>query len=267
MAKPSRARVASASSTPTPAEPTSHRGEFVAGVVRGVSEVIALTSVAPNPWNPNRMTPQMMESLRLGLRTDGWIASQALLVWGFDAGGNKRNVIIDGEHRWRAATAEGYASGPAVFIDGLNEMQAKALTIKMNQKRGAFEEPLLAVVLRELQDSGFADDLGMELGFTDDVLLKLLAEDPLPLDGSAPPRDGNTTEVSNTQHAELTTDPSSNHVRLVQLFFDQSQHAEWMAGAQVLAKAYGTTNVTDTALMALRDALVVRQSTIPTAGE
>ena len=52
--------------------------------VKGKVVLKSLQSVSPNDWNPNRMTPHMQESLSYGLHTDGWLASQALLIWGKD---------------------------------------------------------------------------------------------------------------------------------------------------------------------------------------
>lgn len=223
------------------------------GLVRGVVKQGVLSEVVPNPWNPNRMTPTKMASLRHGLRTDGWISSQALLVWGKDDAGRLRNMIIDGEHRWRAAREEGFVNGPMVVLDGLTEAQAKALTIKMNQRRGEFDDGLLSVVLHDLQVDLDTDDLGLELGFEDADLLKRLAETPIDVDVG--PATDQASEPAESRPTDTSTETTGNHVRLVQLFFDATQHAEWMAGMQAIAKRHGTSNVTDTALAALRDSL------------
>lgn len=251
MAK-KHADTAAATPADDQAPPVALRGAPGGPIVRGQAEVVRLDTVIPNPWNPNRMSPQMMQSLRHGLRTDGWIASQALLVWGLDDHGIPRNTIIDGEHRWRAAREEGFATGPVVFLDGVTEAQAKALTIKMNQKRGDFDDALLAVVMQDLQHTLDVDDLGLDLGFRDDDMIKLLAvgadADPLDVaDASAAKAEAAAATPTAVAPAQV-----GNHVRLVQLFFDQHTHVQWQESLSIVAKALGTGNVTDTALGAMR---------------
>lgn len=150
--------------------------------VRVTGEVVLnlLETVQPNGWNPNRMTELQIASTREGLLQHGWLAAFALLVWGTDERGKRRDLIIDGEHRWRIATELGFTEGPMVFLDGLTEKQAKELTIELDNKRGAFDR----VALRELiGDIGVSDGLAFRLGF-DDAAFKALMEpkDVLPPD-------------------------------------------------------------------------------------
>lgn len=86
-----------------------------------VGEVVrrALNTVKPNPWNPNVMTVFEKESLKNGLLVDGWMSSQALLIWGTDEKGKVHNLIIDGEHRWTAATDLKFSEGPMVVLNRL----------------------------------------------------------------------------------------------------------------------------------------------------
>lgn len=145
--------------------------------IRGTVVVRSLGTVRPNGWNPNTMTPELEASLDHGMRTDGWLASQALLVWGHDEAGDERNVIIDGEHRWASACRIGLAEGPMVFLDGITEAQAKALTVKMNQKRGTWDDAKLGDVLRSIAQAGERVD-DVEFGFQDDALAQLMAMAP-----------------------------------------------------------------------------------------
>ena len=142
--------------------------------VRGHAVLRPLADVVANPWNPNRMTDHMFRSVVHGLKTDGWVASQALLVWGTDETGATRNTIIDGEHRWRAAQEAGFTAGPMVFLDGVSELEAKALTVKLNQKRGDWDDELLGPLLRELAEAS-PPDMSMDLGITEENLAWLIA--------------------------------------------------------------------------------------------
>ena len=143
--------------------------------IRGEVVVRALSTVKPNGWNPNVMTDEMKASLVHGLQEDGWLASQALLIWGSDQDGSEMNLIIDGEHRYRAALEIGMENGPMVVLDGLTEGEAKALTIKMNQKRGDWNTDSLAALLKDIAASSEDGLTGVSLGFGEEELMKLLA--------------------------------------------------------------------------------------------
>ena len=210
-----------------------------------------LTAVQPNVWNPNRLTERTFESLKHGFQTDGWISSQALLIWGKDDKGVQRDVIIDGEHRWKVATELGYTVGPMVVLDGLTEAQAKALTVKMDARRGVFDPETLGVLLREIQFEVGNASLGLELGLEDDVMLKLLAEpaELLPIPAPAP---GFGSDIP--EEAQGAPPPIAN-IRLVQLFFDDKGHDEFRAMLKEAAKRFGTKNETETVQEAVRRAL------------
>lgn len=144
--------------------------------IRVTGEVVLkrLDRVTPNNWNPNRMTEFQVESTRAGLERDGWLAAYALLVWGTDERGARRDVIIDGEHRWRIASELGLIEGPMVFLDGVSEKRAKEMTIELDNKRGKFDD----VALRDLlKDIGFDDEgLAFRLGFDESTFAALVTE-------------------------------------------------------------------------------------------
>ncbi len=209
--------------------------------VRGEVVTRKLNTVGPNPWNPNVMTVEMKASLLHGLRNDGWLASQSLLVWGTDERGERQDLIIDGEHRWRAAVEDGLKLGPMVFLDDLSSNEAKALTIKMNQKRGEWDPELLAGVVKELDLE--TEDLALELGLGEDFVAQLLGEQP-PEEPTAP------TKAPTSGKPEMRS--ASANVKLTQLSFDSDEHAEFMQGIKKLARRWGTKNVAETALQAVR---------------
>lgn len=204
--------------------------------VEGVVKQKALASVKPNGWNPNRLSPRVYASLVRGMKTEGWIASQPLLIWGKDEKGKARNLIIDGEHRWKAATEIGFKQGPMVVLDGLTEAQAKALTVKLDQRRGNFNHAELGDLLRELDGTGlFGEELALELGFEDDAMDLLLGES----DGALPP----PTESRN---------PSTKRVPL---HLPVGEHDAFMRHVGMLGKRYGTDTVTETVMECVRRAV------------
>ena len=208
----------------------------------GEVELVALDKVRPNGWNPNRMTPFMKESLRTGLETDGWLSSQALLVWGKDSSGKARNIIIDGEHRWTAARELGMERGPMVFLEGVSEKAAKALTIKMNQKRGTFDSDGLAALLRDIQADFDGDTaLALDLGIDEDAIMGMLAEPEIIL-----PSDPLETKPAPPPGEVVVYNGTHQNFRVVQMFFDVAEYDEFQALVAAAAKQFGTASAADT---------------------
>lgn len=207
----------------------------------GETVIRPLASVKPNDWNPNEMTPFEKESLKHGLQTDGWIASQALLIWGTDEKGSPRDIIIDGEHRWTVANELGFQQAPMVFMNGLTAAEAKAFTLKIG-RRGKYREKDLGALLREIQRELDVPNLPLEVGIDQAKLAKLLAEPAIPM--PAPVVD----PIAATPAPDI---PASN-VRMAQLFFDERTIEEYNRLTKELAVVFGAKNATDVVLEALR---------------
>jgi hypothetical protein len=210
-------------------------GEKVPAVV-GTVVMAALDKVRPNGWNPNRLTPFEKQALTYGLQTDGWLPSHAMTIWGKDAEGHVLNIIVDGEHRWHAGKELGLTEGPMVFIDGLTEAQAKALTVKLDAKRGRFDEDKLALVLRSIVADLDAETRALNLGIVEDDIVKYLRIEP----------EGGVI-------GELPTGQAA-HVKQVQLAFTPQRYEEFQRMAKELAVKFGKKNLTDTVLEAVRRA-------------
>jgi hypothetical protein len=146
-----------------------------------------------------------MESIRYGFRVDGWLLSQALLIWATDEIETPQNVIIDGEHRWKCALDVGLREGPMVRLYGLTSNEAKALTVKLNQKRGDWAEDDLARVLAELSTDD--DVLAVDLGFTQEAIDSLVAigHESLAELATEPPPPGELINDESTADSEPIT--------------------------------------------------------------
>lgn len=219
------------------------------GTGKVIGQVISLRldAVQPNTWNPNEFTPELMKSLEYGLREDGWLASQAMLVWGSDDKGVQRNLIIDGEHRWLGARNVGFTEGPAVVLDGISEARAKALTVALDRKRGTFNDQKLAEVVKSIQFDGTYDNLSMALGFGEEEYMKLLAEVPTDAEVEALTRPGRD-ELAEGVGAlgSLQDDAPPAQVKMVQVFFTPEQHAAFTERCVALGKAWGQKTISDT---------------------
>lgn len=205
-----------------------------------------LSKVSPNDWNPNEFDDYTWRSLVHGLKEDGWLAAQALLIWRTDENGEEKNLIIDGEHRWKGATELGMKRGPMVFLDGLTRAEAMALTVKLDNKRGKFNPAKLVDVLKTVREELKLEDFNLSMGYTPnqvDRLLKKAADDGTPnLDLSK--MDGGPSSDSRQRS-------TSEHVKRVNLSFDEEQHSRFSSLAQKAAADLGTSSHSDTILALL----------------
>lgn len=192
---------------------------LVGGTVVGNVVMAPLARFKPNDWNPNVMTSEEVRGLRHGMKTRGWIASQALLIWGTNEKGVRQDIIIDGEHRWEVAVGLKFVDGPVVVIDGITRAQAMALTIELDQKRGKFTQDRLGVAVRFIAEMMPSETLAIDLGFTEKAL-KFLVEPSLGL-------------VDESVTPLVSSDPNRKQVPL---FFDLDAHDAFMRAVDKLVK-------------------------------
>lgn len=135
-----------------------------------------IDGVKPNPWNPNRQSEHDFELLCRSIEEDGMtgpIVCVRLTEEDFevdkvrDAGYLAVGdiMIVDGEHRWRAASKVGYDEIP-VSVTPMGVSQAMIATLRHNRARGSEDIDLVADVFRDLELLGSKDwaldSLGMD---------------------------------------------------------------------------------------------------------
>ena len=231
------------------------RGAELAGrEVVGTVATRALASVEPNPWNPNRMSAFLRASLKAGLEGDGWLSSQSLLIWGSDESGETKDLIIDGEHRWRVARELGFLEGPMVVLHNLRESRAKGLTIKMNQKRGSFDEAGLAALIQELMAGEDAEAFALDVGLTEGEIAAVMfggsSEAERIIEAASAPAQHPTPTLG--APASTAPTPEYQQVKMVQILFDDERFARFNLAIADLGKAYGKRTVSDVVMEALR---------------
>lgn len=146
-------------------------------------ETVPIDSVTPNPWNPNRQSEHDFALLIRSMKEDGF--TQPIVVVRLTEAhltdpkfGNMKvgdTVIVDGEHRWRAAMELGHTEIPVVPVPMLAE-QMRIATLRHNRARGSEDVGLAADVLRDLQTLG-ALDWAQDSLMLDDTELNLLLND------------------------------------------------------------------------------------------
>ena len=134
---------------------------------------IPINSIKRNDYNPNEMPEEIFESLKHGIKKEGFITP--VLVQ------KNTNIIIDGEHRWMAAKALGMKEVLAQYIDVDDDM-AKQLTVAMNQRKGNFNKEGLALLVGRIKER--CKDIGhLDLGFTKGTFKRLQERAKLIQDG------------------------------------------------------------------------------------
>jgi hypothetical protein len=191
----------------------------------------------PAAYNPNRMSPDKYEALKASIRAEGFIDPIVVQRVGMN--------IVGGHHRLRAIKEiciEDCVEAPDVpcIVLDLDDDQAKRLNLKLNHIKGEPDVRLLGELLSDLfpiesrADDLFKQDVVM-LGFDLDFATKLLADDPV-----IPPDVGQQRSASES-------------VKMVQLSFDDKQHRSFLEMIKRLTARYGTANVTDTVVAAVRE--------------
>lgn len=203
--------------------------------ITGSVELADLEFVSPNDWNPNKLKGPKLEAVRLSMLEDGWLSSEALLIWGTDETGKLQNKIIDGEHRWKLAKELGYQQGPMVFLHGITRAKAIELTIKLDNNRGDFDRPLLIVALKELLPELDYADPAVALGFAQTDLNKLLG-----VDSVSPPAMNHTTSQNTAS-------------KTVPLFMDEPTHVKFMQAVKRIGEKCELETVTEVVLHCIEE--------------
>jgi ParB-like chromosome segregation protein Spo0J len=146
-------------------------------------EYVPVADIKGNPWNPNRQSEHEFELLRRSIREDGF--TQPVVCVRVSAEDRKDDrfkgyqvgdvMIVDGEHRWRAAAEEGYDEIPVV-IAPFTAVQARIATMRHNKARGQHDIELEADLLRDLQALGAAE-WAQESLMLDDVEMQRMLDD------------------------------------------------------------------------------------------
>ena len=131
------------------------------------NEEIAIGLLQKNPWNPNKMDLSTLKAEKESIEKYGVVAPIIVRPLGDDY------QIIDGEHRYIICKDLGYESIPSVIIENLKEMDAKKLTIILNETKGSNDKIELGKLLGELSND-FGDDLKVGLPFSEDDLKDLI---------------------------------------------------------------------------------------------
>lgn len=119
----------------------------------------------PNEYNPNKYNDKAFELLCKSIREDGFTIP--CVVRKVD------NMIVDGEHRWKAAQICGYRCIPCVMVE-MSDEQMKVATLRHNRVRGKEDVQLANAILSDLAELGTVYDVKDKLLLTDVEVEQLL---------------------------------------------------------------------------------------------
>lgn len=141
-------------------------------------EWVPREAIEPNDWNPNELSDADFQRLVDSIADNGW--TMPIVVHA------EERYIIDGEHRWEAATH--LPDDPELTPDGVpsdhvpvygitvDEQQAKLATVQHNRARGDVQVSKLQDYLSDLQDRGVLSSVHDRIGYSEDDASELLGE-------------------------------------------------------------------------------------------
>lgn len=160
--------------------------------ILGKYDVVSVKRLKRNPWNYNEMDEVGMEKLKATMRLDGFIDD--IIVREIDDPGDKVDYeIIDGEHRWFAAKELGMAKVPIKNLGKIDDIKAKALTIKLNELKGRPDTERMALIVDEIIRST-DDDLINTMPFDDEEMSELSRLARETVDDVPDPKPGTTND-------------------------------------------------------------------------
>ena len=156
-------------------QPHERVDDLTLGIVdRKISvEHVDIESLRPYESNPRVMPEEEMQALERSIERFGLVDPFVVR--------RQDSTVIGGNQRLVAAQRVGLRQVPVVFLD-ISEDEARVLNLALNRIQGHWDEPLLAALLRELEDlpdvdvsfSGFGRDeidqliAGLEISVVDE---------------------------------------------------------------------------------------------------
>lgn len=137
--------------------------------VPGESKTVRTDHLEPNPWNPNEQDDETFTKEKNSLRRFGFVVP--IIVRPIQK--TERYQIIDGEHRWRAATELNMEYVPVHDIGPVSDYEAEQLTIILNELRGKPNEKKLQISLKRLLASDTLDRLTEVLPYSKEEYAKI----------------------------------------------------------------------------------------------
>lgn len=161
---------------------------------------VPIDELKPNPWNPNEQSEWMFKKAMDSIAEHGFL--DPVLVRRLPDGALE---IVDGEHRWRAASQLGFTEIPVNDLGEIPDDVAKQLTIITNETRGKNNPDKLKSLLEDLRTTKSMEALtrSLPLGKKQiNALISGMKRDPF-ASGSSQRQDAEEGEEQKSSSAEL----------------------------------------------------------------
>ena len=121
---------------------------------------VPINQLRPNLYNPNQQNIDSFDLLIKSIQEDGF--TLPVIVNSGIANPHLKDMIIDGEHRWRAALVLAMPEVPVIYKD-MDEAMMRASTLRHNKARGHHDALLEAQVIKGLAGEMSLDELSQGL--------------------------------------------------------------------------------------------------------
>lgn len=138
-------------------------------------KIISINQIAPNAYNPNIVSGDIMAKLRAEIAQKG--LCEPIIVRSRGDG----YEIVDGYHRWQICRDLGFKDVPCVVQD-YSDTEAKIKTLQLNYMRGSAVPIKLASLIHELNREIKLEDLAKRLPYEEPQMLDTLELLKLPDD-------------------------------------------------------------------------------------
>jgi len=133
-------------------------------------QIVNRELLKPNDWNPNAVTPDMIQLLIQSILTNGWTSPIVA---------RPDYTIIDGYHRWLVSGMEPLISQlsgnvPVVFVAHDDQSADMYGTITHNRARGTHQLAPMKAIVKTLIDNGkTVDEISKQLGMKSEEVFRL----------------------------------------------------------------------------------------------
>jgi len=145
---------------------------------------IGIDKIKENTYNPNVMDGKIFGLAKENIKREGFVGA---IICRENPEKKDEYIIIDGEHRWKAAKELGYEEISVIVLDK-NLPDAMISTISFNKLKGEIDTLKLAEIINKLTKIYGMKELEERLGFSEDEISGL--EDLLQFDPSQFKEDG-----------------------------------------------------------------------------
>lgn len=117
-------------------------------------KMIDVDDIIPNPFNKNKMGATQFKALKDNLSNPHVGFTIPILVMPHPDHPDGGYMVVDGEHRHRAASQLGYRKIPCIVLPPLSESMLKYVMVESNNVHGVTSDSDLKDLIQSIQQSG-----------------------------------------------------------------------------------------------------------------